>query len=163
VVKEILPFNNRLLTQPIVMITKIHTFVGERLPHMQLLAKILAFYLLLGSSMPGMDYCQLTRIQNAVRHFKLHKTEAAADGENLSFYSFFFRHYIQPDDHEHQDQQNNHQNLPLTSIHVDISFVLFFHPLLNVAPPAQAGATPQFTDQAIIPEYFSSVFRPPVV
>lgn len=130
---------------------------------MQLLAKILAFYLLLGSSMPGMDYCQLTRIQNAVRHFKLHKAEAAADGENLSFYSFFFRHYIQPDNHEHQDQQNNHQNLPFANIHADISFALIAHPLPGVSPPVQAGSIPHFTGRVIAPEYYFSVFRPPVI
>ncbi|NRB46946.1 MAG: hypothetical protein HRU41_04690 [Saprospiraceae bacterium] len=76
---------------------------------MKLTAILLAFYIFLGSLFPGTDYGQFLRISDLVQHIQVHRLEAAEVGQAFSWKQFVYDHFINPDQHEHSNQTDNHE------------------------------------------------------
>lgn len=76
---------------------------------MKLTAILLAFYIFLGSLLPGTDYGQFLRISDLVQHIEVHRLEAAQLGQVFSWKQFVYDHFINPDQHEHSNQKDNHE------------------------------------------------------
>lgn len=83
---------------------------------MKLTAIVLAFYIFLGSLLPGTDYGQFLHISDLVQHVQVHRVEAAQLGQTFSWKQFVYDHFINPDHHEHSNQKDNHE-LPFHVIH----------------------------------------------
>jgi len=83
---------------------------------MKLTALLLAFYVFLGSLIPGTDYGQFLHIGDLVQHAQLHKFESEQLGQEFSWQHFLYDHYINPDHHEHS-QHTDHSELPFHVIH----------------------------------------------
>lgn len=83
---------------------------------MRIIAVLLAFYIFLGSLLPGTDYGQFLHIGDLVKHVQVHRIEAAQLGQAFSWKQFVYDHFINPDHHEHSDQKDNHE-LPFHVIH----------------------------------------------
>ena len=76
---------------------------------MKLTAILLAFYIFLGSLFPGTDYGQFLRISDLVQHIQVHRLEAAQLVQVFSWKQFVYDHFINPDQHEHPNQKDNHE------------------------------------------------------
>ncbi|MBX2875442.1 MAG: hypothetical protein KTR30_25220 [Saprospiraceae bacterium] len=83
---------------------------------MKITAILLAFYIFLGSLLPGTDYGQFLHIGDLIQHAQVHKLEAAQLGEEFSWKDFVYDHFINPDHHEHSDHTDHHE-LPFHVIH----------------------------------------------
>ena len=83
---------------------------------MKLTALFLAFYIFLGSLIPGTDYGQFLHISDLVQHAQLHRIEADKLDQEFSWGSFLYDHFINPDHHEHS-QPTDHSNLPFHVVH----------------------------------------------
>lgn len=129
---------------------------------MKILARILAFYFLLGGLMPGSDFGQLGRMFDLLEHFHLHRQMAAQNGRTLSFSSFVAAHFWQPDSHRHNDGGQSHQELPLKSVQV-FSQILPGHFFLQLAPPFLKGIKHFPPEERLLPAgYSGAIFRPPM-
>jgi hypothetical protein len=65
----------------------------------------LAVYFLLGSLCPKMDYQQLFHLACAVEHYHEHRAEAEHIGEAFTIADFLMDHYLDPDNHQHEDDK----------------------------------------------------------
>lgn len=128
---------------------------------MQLTAKILAFYLFLGSFFPRMDFSQLTKIPGMITHYQLHIEEAKLLGTTYDIWQFMNDHFINPDGHTHQVSDNPHENLPFNSIHSVIHFILeqFQIPEFSFSP--NFFSTFSFSIGAYMTGFLDAVFHPP--
>ncbi len=129
---------------------------------MKLIAFSLAFYLLLGSFLPGADYGQLGKLPRVMEHYRLHQQMAAETGSTLSFHQFLIEHFWQTDSHDHGDGGKSHQDLPLkhlqTMDHMVLqSFRPLIQPQLVIKPLLFPEATEAYSSTAL-----QGVFRPPI-
>ena len=79
---------------------------------LKLTANILAFYLLLGSFIPRTDFSQLLKLKDLQEHYQLHQLEAKLAGIEFTLQEFLYDHFIQPDGHEHEGEED-HESLPM--------------------------------------------------
>lgn len=88
---------------------------------MKLTALFLAFYVFLGSLIPGTDYGQFLHISDLVQHAQLHRLEAEQMGQSFSWQHFLYDHFINPDHHndhhQHHSPDTDHSDLPFHVIH----------------------------------------------
>lgn len=89
---------------------------------MKITALILASYMFIGSLIPNSDFSQLARIPDMVKHYELHQEEIANLDVEFSFWEFLIIHFISPNDHEH-DGDDEHKNCPFQSFCFSITFV----------------------------------------
>ena len=66
---------------------------------------VLAFYMLLGSFLPGSDWHEVPKIANLVNHFQDHELRS---DEDISFIDFLSMHYSG----DQAKDQDDHTNLP---------------------------------------------------
>lgn len=85
---------------------------------------MLTLYFAIGACMPRTDFSQLMYIDDLIEHYKLHKEEAFQIGETISFHSFLYLHFIEGDEHEH-DQDSHHDNLPCKTISTSSTLIAF--------------------------------------
>lgn len=85
---------------------------------------ILLIYFSIGTCIPNCDFSQISQLDNLSKHYELHQIEALELGAELSFTEFLYIHFIEGDEHQHQNE-NNHQNLPLHALSNGI--ILFFN------------------------------------
>ena len=76
-----------------------------------------------GSMIPNSDFSQLTRIPDMLEHYELHLEEIGDLDIEFTFWEFVKIHFITPDDHEHDDN-DEHQNCPFQSFCSPLNFVL---------------------------------------
>lgn len=101
---------------------------------MKLTALFLAFYIFLGSLIPGTDYGQFLHISDLVQHAQLHRLEAEELGQKFSWQHFIYDHFINPDHHEHS-QHTDHSDLPFHAIHGTV--MVWVVPISNWVSPAE--------------------------
>ncbi len=89
---------------------------------MQPSALLLAGYFLIGSMIPRTDFSQLMHLNDLVEHYHLHVEEALAEGESISFSAFLYLHFVNPEDHKH-DHEDEHDGLPMHSISSSVAYV----------------------------------------
>lgn len=114
-----------------------------------------AFYFFLAGMMPFTDFSQLAQFPDAWKHYQEHKMEASINGEKVSLFAFFKDHYVNPDSHDHDDQ-DNHDNLPLNHCCPSIAVfsIAYFQFLLD--SPEQMEVVDNLT---YIPFYYSADFE----
>ncbi|HSZ24690.1 MAG TPA: hypothetical protein VK766_03175 [Cytophagaceae bacterium] len=76
----------------------------------KLVSSFLLVIILIGSFLPNMDTCELSKIPQLINHYKEH-TELRK--QSISFIDFILLHYgVGKESAEHQNQED-HNNLPL--------------------------------------------------
>lgn len=65
--------------------------------------------------MPNSDFSQLPKFADLIEHYKVHKAEAAAIGETISFSEYLCIHFIHMQDHD-DDHEGDHEQLPLHNV-----------------------------------------------
>lgn len=128
---------------------------------MQLTAKILALYFLLGSFFPRTDFSQIAALPDLYDHFQEHRKEVIAKGASLSFLDFLQQHFISPDGHAHQD--NSHQDLPLSTVQTLFNF--YFSDTFDWSDFTNSeffDANLTWLDQFVFKDFTQSLLRPPI-
>lgn len=90
------------------------------------IAYILLLYFSLGALMPKTDFGQLMKFSDLLEHYQLHQEEAALIGESISFSTFLYLHFINGDEHQHE-QENEHDKLPFQNSLSSFSFYLAYN------------------------------------
>lgn len=83
---------------------------------MKITANILAFYIFMGSLLPGFDYGQFLHIQDLLQHIQVHKLEVTQLKQPFSLSHFIYDHFIDPDHHQHS-KETDHSEMPFHTIH----------------------------------------------
>jgi len=112
---------------------------------------------------PNADFSQLARIDQLLEHYAIHQTEATDQGQEISFVSFLYLHYVLKDDHQHSDA-SSHQQLPLGSLTAPAIFYL--NNPTAILPNKATFVAKQFISfrsQLISPGFVTSVFHPPAI
>jgi hypothetical protein len=127
-------------------------------------AKFLAFYLLIGSLLPGNDFSQLLRLENLFEHYGQHQAEARERHEaGESFLAFCWSHLNTPNGHDHHDGGASHQGLPLQSIGSGLMVFVTPAPNWQLQPPADLSAHRFFIfAQAPSHDFTGRIFQPPI-
>jgi hypothetical protein len=76
--------------------------------------KLVSFFLLtiviLGSFLPNMDTCELSKIPQLIHHYQEH---VELKKQSISFVDFILLHYgVGKESGEHRDQEESHESLP---------------------------------------------------
>jgi hypothetical protein len=124
----------------------------------QLIAKILAFYFLLGSFFPKTDFGQLITLPDLYQHFQEHRQEAFSSGQDFSVWDFLQNHFLDTNSHE----DNRHNDLPLKSIQ---SVMTFYLTKLLVNPTVTTDTDPplpSFQLDLISLDLSKFLLRPPI-
>lgn len=129
---------------------------------MQLTAKILAIYFVLGSFLPKTDFSQLTKIYEMVEHYELHTLEANIEGMTYNFLNFLYDHFVNSDEHTHGDE-NSHQNLPFKVINSLITFISNHFDFSGFSFSPVLSSQPKFVTNLHLTGFFSALFHPPIV
>lgn len=93
---------------------------------MKVLNYILLTYFSIGAIIPRSDFSQMGQLDNLLKHYELHQSEAQNVGSSISFMQFLYIHFVSGDEHQHPNE-NEHHNLPLYSI--SSGMILFFEEL----------------------------------
>jgi hypothetical protein len=80
-------------------------------------------YFILGSLAPNTDFAQFWHTAFAFEHFSKHQEEANQKGEFCSVWTFLKDHYLDPDNHVHEDGAD-HENLPIHHLHPGIDLAI---------------------------------------
>ncbi|HAS42057.1 MAG TPA: hypothetical protein DCS93_16370 [Microscillaceae bacterium] len=113
------------------------------------------------SLIPNADFSQLSRVDYLLRHYTEHQKEAADKGQEISFVSFLYTHYVLKDDHQHSDK-SSHQQLPFGSL--TTCTVSYLNTPMTVLPTKIAVLNKQFTNfegQFTTSGVVSDIFHPP--
>ncbi len=128
---------------------------------MQLLAKILAFYFLIGSAFPQTDFGQLSKMANLWEHYQVHLAEAEETGEQLSIKDFLALHFFDSDDHSHP-LENDHQELPFQSISLFVSFIFEGISLPEMSPIVSFSPALPMPQDLFSSGFLKRIFQPPI-
>jgi len=124
---------------------------------------ILLIYFSIGACIPNCDFSQIGQLNDLLEHYELHQTEALELGIELSFTEFLYIHFIEGDEHQHQNE-NNHRNLPLYSISSGI--MLFFNQLIdtrNFIVQVMGKRKIIYLDTFYINPFINRIFHPPAM
>ena len=75
--------------------------------------------------MPNSDLSQFLLLPDMFAHWDQHKSEAVAEGEEITFFDFFSEHYLDNVEHEH-DGQPEHPCMPMEHVNSGFQFVFSF-------------------------------------
>ncbi len=81
---------------------------------------IMVIYFSIGALIPNCDFSQLLKVKELVSHYNLHQQEAIMNNEMMSFTDFLVIHFVDIDDHQHEDH-NEHEKLPFQQLNSSIS------------------------------------------
>ena len=129
---------------------------------MKVSASILLFYFILGACIPKGDFSQLLKFNNLLEHYKLHQEEVRIIGKTVSFSSFLYLHFIDGDEHQHDDE-DDHKTLPFQNISSSITFYITSSP---TTPISSSDFTKQVTplSSTLLQEDISfDIFHPPAI
>lgn len=103
----------------------------------------------------------MSRLKDLVEHFELHQSEAALVDEEISFLDFLYEHYVQIQDHNHEDQ-NSHDQLPFSNVSPGQSFWMQAHFDYFRTPIKNLHFTiSNFVTRLSSQEFLRILFRPP--
>lgn len=122
----------------------------------------MALYFLLGSFLPGADFSQLSKLPVALKHFRLHKTLAAEQGNTVSFHAFMGAHFWNPDHHDHGDGGQSHKDLPLKHMHSFDHLVLQVAYAISYMPAEVVHCLTEKPHRFLPHLHLTNVFRPPI-
>ncbi|HMQ48552.1 MAG TPA: hypothetical protein PKA00_17610 [Saprospiraceae bacterium] len=127
---------------------------------MSLIAKILAFYFLLGSLFPKTDFGQLAHVPQMLQHYQEHRMFALQTGTSCSLLQFLQQHFMDPASHEHSSDAHN--QLPFKHFHGSINYVIAS--ALIIPPPSlgQLSCDLPIAKEAILTGFIDNLFRPPL-
>ena len=91
---------------------------------MKITAFILAFYLLIGSLIPRMDFSQLMYLGDLKEHYLEHQEAAVEQQTSFTFLEFLYNHFIDSQQHSDVDHEEDHHKLPLQSFNGYVDFLL---------------------------------------
>ena len=115
-------------------------------------------YFLLGSIFPNTDFGQVGSLVDLFEHYQEHKLEL--QDPNLSFFTFFKMHFIQPESHDHPDH-DNHEDLPFHQISPSIDLITITT-LLKSDDPELIVQLDNFIVKSLSSfEFLEQVYRPP--
>ena len=116
--------------------------------------------MLLGSFLPQSDFSQLLKVSKLMEHYDFHLEQAAAEGQDFSFGEYLWIHFVQPDNHEHED--DSHQDLPLQTFSGSTSIEIVATDFtLNLPPPNQEET--RFSTQSWVSQSsLRTILRPPI-
>lgn len=93
---------------------------------MKIITFILAIYMLIGSLIPKTDFSQLLHLKDMMEHYTLHQEEATVAGNAFGLIDFIYIHFINPDAHELDDHEKNHdEQLPFQIFNTLFDFFYF--------------------------------------
>lgn len=130
---------------------------------MKITAHILLIYFSIGACIPNCDFSQLLKLGNLMEHYDEHQEEALAIGETISFSEFLYIHFIDGDEHQHENE-DHHENLPLQNITSPITFYLAINlPSLNTTTKVFTKTVLPFYPSILQDELASNIFHPPIL
>jgi hypothetical protein len=125
------------------------------------IAKILAFYFLLGSLFPNTDFGQLTKVMDFYQHFTQHQQENDDECLAFSLHSFLLEHYTNSS-HLQKPNGHSHHNLPLHQVGHSVDFVFISWPSVKSIEITTNSQQHTLYKEAISCNFTQSVFQPPV-
>ena len=115
-------------------------------------------YFLLGSIFPNTDFSQVGSIVDLFKHYQEHKLEL--QDPSLSFFTFFKMHFIQPESHDHPDQ-DHHEDLPFHQISTSIDLISISTMLAVVDPDSKIQSDNFIVKSLSSFDFLEQVYRPP--
>lgn len=128
---------------------------------MKVLNYILLTYFSIGALIPRSDFSQMGLLDDLLKHYELHQSEAQNMGSRISFMQFLYDHFISGVEHQHPNE-NEHHNLPLYSI--SSGMILFFEQLGSFSHTIFDGiGKTEITSHIIfyLNPFINQVFHPP--
>lgn len=120
------------------------------------------FYLSLGACIPKTDFSQLLTVPEFLEHYQEHKADSLSKGEILGFWDYVQLHFLETDNHSHDDE-SSHDGLPLKTINCttfsvpsDFDLPAFVNGIITIERTSFEPETTAF-------EFLSTILRPPIL
>ena len=111
--------------------------------------------------MPNSDLSQFLLLPDMLEHWDLHKKEAVANGEQITFFDFFSEHYLENAEHEH-DGQPEHPCMPMEHVNSGFQFVCSFSHMLVDGEISLTPVNRNMSPEKLLSSDFSQCLeRPP--
>lgn len=128
----------------------------------QRIAQFLVFYFLLGSLLPGADFSQLSKLADTFEHYKLHQQLAIEQNQDFNCMRFVFEHFLGASSHDHGDNDQSHQDLPLKHLQTLDNLIIPNAWTLPVSFVPACVLTLNYAKGLLPQSHLHGIFRPPI-